>query len=195
MRDILKVMPGTLEFDFELLKKEKNERVKYLVKSITKKEATLKKLEAEFELLKKEKNKRVKYLVRSITEATLKATLKEATLKELEADFELLKKEKNERVKYLVRSITEMEVTLRELECVVCLETGSFPLYCCQEQHLVCSTCRPGVRRTGKCPSCRAPYPGGDLLRHRFAERTAERLGDLRQELANLRTELDENLS
>ena len=125
MKDILKVMPGTAEFDVELLKTEKN-------------------------------NEKVKYLVESITE-------KEATLKELEA----------------------------ELECVVCLDTGSFPLYCCQEQHLVCSTCRPGVRRTGQCPTCRAPYPGGDLLRHRFAERTAERLGALRQDLDNLRTELD----
>ena len=125
MKDILKIIPGTPEFDVELLKKEK---VNYLIKSITEKEATLNELEA-------------------------------------------------------------------ELECVVCLETGSSPLYCCQEQHLVCSTCRPGVLGTGKCPSCRARYPGGDLLRHRFAERTAERLGDLRQELANLRTELDENLS
>ena len=122
MKDILKVIPGTPEFEVELLKKEK---VNYLTKE------------------------------------------KEATLKELEA----------------------------ELECVVCLETGSSPLYCCQEQHLVCSTCMPGVRRTGKCPSCRAPYPGGDLLRHRFAERTAERLGALRQELDNLRTELDNILN
>ena len=122
MKDILKVIPGTPEFEVELLKKEK---VNYLTKE------------------------------------------KEATLKELEA----------------------------ELECVVCLETGSSPLYCCQEQHLVCSTCRPGVRRTGQCPTCRAPYPGGDLLRHRFAERTAERLGALRQELDNLRTELDNILN
>ena len=67
MKDILKVMPGTVEFDVELLKTEKN-------------------------------NEKVKYLVESITE-------KEATLKELEA----------------------------ELECVVCLEIGSSPLYCCQE--------------------------------------------------------------
>ena len=118
----------------------------------------------------------------------------------VEFDVELLKTEiNNERVKYLVNSITDKEATLKELEaeleCVVCLETGSSPLYCCQEQHLVCSSCMPGVRRTGKCPSCRAPYPGGDLLRHRFAERTAERLGALRQELTKLRAELDENLS
>ena len=118
----------------------------------------------------------------------------------VEFDVGLSKTEKNnERVKYLVNSITEKEATLKELEaeleCVVCLETGSSPLYCCQEQHLVCSTCRPGVRRTGQCPSCRAPYPGGDLLRHRFAERTAERLGALRQELDNLRTELDNFLN
>ena len=113
-----------------------------------------------------------------------------------EFEVELLKKEK---VNYLIKSITEKEATLKQLEekleCVVCLETGSSPLYCCQEQHLVCSTCMPGVRRTGQCPACRAPYPGGDLLRHRFAERTAERLGALRQDLDNLRTELDNILN
>ena len=76
----------------------------------------------------------------------------------VEFDVELLKTEKNnEKVKYLVESITDKEATLKELEaeleCVVCLETGSSPLYCCQEQHLVCSTCMPGVLETGKCPS------------------------------------------
>ena len=102
-------------------------------------------------------------------------------------------------VNHLTNSITEKDAFIKELEedleCVVCLETGESPLYCCQEQHLVCSTCRPRVRETGQCPSCRAQYPGGDLLRHRFADRSAQRLEGLKQELANLRSELDIPLS
>ena len=82
-----------------------------------------------------------------------------------------------------------------ELECIVCLETAQAPLYCCQEQHLVCSDCRPRIRETGECPSCRVRYPGGELLRHRAAERTAVRLGTIREELSQLIIELDTVLS
>ena len=94
----------------------------------------------------------------------------------------------NYHVNHLNRSINELE---EELECVVCLNTVESPLYCCQNQHLVCSSCRPGVRERGRCPSCRAQYPGGDLLRHRAAERNGERLRRLRQELTQLQTGLD----
>ena len=35
----------------------------------------------------------------------------------------------------------------KELECPVCLEVASPPLFCCEDQHLICSQCRPeGVR-------------------------------------------------
>ena len=88
--------------------------------------------------------------------------------------------------------IKELE---EELECIVCLDTAKAPIYCCQEQHLVCSDCRPRIRETGKCPSCRMRYPGGELLRHRAAERTAVRLGTIREELRNLKTKLENTLS
>ena len=98
--------------------------------------------------------------------------------------------------KVLIKSITEKEAVIKELEeevqCVVCLKPGESPLYCCQDQHLVCSTCRPRVR--GRCPSCRVKYLGGDLLSHRAAERNAERLRRLRTELTQLKTDLDNNL-
>ena len=81
------------------------------------------------------------------------------------------------------------------MECIVCLEAGQAPLYCCQEQHLVCSDCMPGVRETGQCPSCRLRYPGGDLLRHRAAERTAARLGGLRGQLGGLNNKLENTLT
>ena len=100
-------------------------------------------------------------------------------------------------VNHLTNSITEKDAFIKELEedleCVVCLETGESPLYCCQDQHLVCSTCRPRVR--GRCPSCRVKYLGGDLLSHRAAERNAERLRRLRTELTQLKTDLDNHLS
>ena len=106
----------------------------------------------------------------------------------LEFDVELLRKEKNvERVNHLIKFIKELE---EDLECVVCLETGESPLYCCQEQHLVCSTCRPRVRETGQCPYCRVQYPGGDLFRHRLAERNAEKLRGLKEELIQLQLQL-----
>ena len=114
----------------------------------------------------------------------------------LEFDNNLLKKNLN---KNLTKSIKEKEDLIKELEedleCIVCMETSKAPIYCCQEQHLVCSDCRPRIRQTGQCPSCRVRYPGGELLRHRAAERTAVRLGTIREELRNLNIELENNLS
>ena len=34
----------------------------------------------------------------------------------------------------------------KELECPVCLEVASPPLFCCEDQHLICSQCRPEVQ-------------------------------------------------
>ena len=33
-----------------------------------------------------------------------------------------------------------------ELECPVCREVASLPLFCCEDQHLICSQCRPKVK-------------------------------------------------
>ena len=45
-----------------------------------------------------------------------------------------------------------------ELECPVCLETASAPIYMCLEQHLLCSSCRPKI---STCHDCREPYTEG----------------------------------
>ena len=76
-----------------------------------------------------------------------------------------------------------------ELECPVCLETSSAPIYMCLEQHLICSSCRP---RITTCPECREPYTdgrpgagvgaGAGFRRHRYAERAGVELEALRRE-------------
>ena len=62
-----------------------------------------------------------------------------------------------------------------ELECPVCLELASAPIYMCMEQHLVCRGCRPKI---SSCPECRQPYTdgGAGYRRHRYAERAGEEL-------------------
>ena len=74
-----------------------------------------------------------------------------------------------------------------ELECPVCLELASAPIYMCLEQHLVCRGCRPKI---SSCPECRQPYTdGGDgdgYRRHRYAERAGEELLALCRERDNI---------
>ena len=65
-----------------------------------------------------------------------------------------------------------------ELECPVCFHTASCPIYMCEEQHLVCWTCRPKLQR---CPECRLAYSSKER-RHRYAERAEQELRGLRQE-------------
>ena len=64
----------------------------------------------------------------------------------------------------------------------MCLETAEGDIYSCQEQHLICSTCRPKVT---ECPECRVAYKF-PLRRHRYAEKTAVELRKLREELSQL---------
>ena len=78
---------------------------------------------------------------------------------------------------FLAISIYEKE---KDLECPVCLETASSPIYSCQENHLICSSCRPMVKL---CPECRMEYGGKKVLRrHRYAEKTVVELERLREE-------------
>ena len=78
---------------------------------------------------------------------------------------------------FLLRSIKEKEA---DLECPVCLETAEGEIYSCLEQHLLCSSCGP---RVAECPECRAQCRDPPR-RHRYAERMAAELINLRQELA-----------
>ena len=69
-----------------------------------------------------------------------------------------------------------------ELECPVCFEEASVPIMMCEALHLICSSCR---LRLGRCPECRRGY-GQEVRRHRFAEKTAQELEELRREMREL---------
>ena len=85
---------------------------------------------------------------------------------------------KEQIVSHLIRCIDEKKKTL---ECPVCLEVvEEAPIYRCEQEHLVCSSCRLQIR---KCPECRVNYEG-EPVRHRFAEMMAQDLLRLREQLA-----------
>jgi len=80
---------------------------------------------------------------------------------------------------FLDKSISAKE---RELECPLCLEVSSAPIFMCPESHLICSRCRPKVE---KCPECRTKYKGAPKI-HRYAEKAAEELLELKKEKKEL---------
>ena len=80
-------------------------------------------------------------------------------------------------VDFLMQSISLKEA---DLQCPVCLETASSPIYSCPD--VICSSCRPKVKQ---CPVCRVRYQG-QPQRHRFAEKTLEDLVRLQNELAEV---------
>ena len=76
----------------------------------------------------------------------------------------------------------KIEVKEGELECPVCFEVTSAPIFMCSSEHLVCSACRTRVTR---CPECRKTYTI-ERRRHRFAEKAAEELEVLYRERAEV---------
>ena len=70
----------------------------------------------------------------------------------------------------------------KDLECPVCLEVASAPIFMCSEQHLICTNCRPKVK---ECPECRLQYEGKPK-KHRYAEKMAEELAGLRKQRINI---------
>ena len=88
--------------------------------------------------------------------------------------------ERKEFLTFIDDQIIEKE---KELECPVCLEVASSPIFMCSEQHLICSTCRP---KLSNCPECRVVYKGKNR-RHRYAEKTAEELERLKNKKDQVR--------
>ena len=80
---------------------------------------------------------------------------------------------------FLTKSIEEKEAALA---CPVCLETAAAPIFMCQQQHLICSSCQP---RVTSCPECREAYQVPPR-RHIYAEKDAEELRNMQEELAKI---------
>ena len=93
-------------------------------------------------------------------------------------------REIRKRYSHLVK---KLEKKTEDLTCPVCLETAAAPIYMtCQQMHFICSECEP---RLTSCPMCREVYKGPPR-RHRNAERDAQELKDLQEELAKLAEDL-----
>ena len=101
-------------------------------------------------------------------------------LEAIEARIRAIEEEsKKWKLDYISKKIEAKE---RDLECPVCLEVASIPIFKCPDDHLICSVCRPKVSR---CPECRACYCGLHW-RHRLAEKAVEELEELRRERAEV---------
>ena len=88
--------------------------------------------------------------------------------------------EKNGKlIDFMAKSIEKKEA---ELECPVCFEVANAPIFMCQQQHLICSSCQP---RVTSCPECREKYHGPPR-RHRYAERDAEELKKMKDDLVKM---------
>jgi len=82
-------------------------------------------------------------------------------------------------VQFLEESIKKKE---ENLECPVCLEAATEPIFGCKEFHLICSSCKLKPDMT-KCPTCRVEFGKGGPVRNRFAEREAQELLELKEQL------------
>ena len=81
-----------------------------------------------------------------------------------------------------------IEKKTEDLTCPVCLETAAAPIYLtCQQMHFICSDCQPKLTL---CPQCREAYQRPPR-RHRYAEREAQELKDLQEELSKLAEHLE----
>ena len=76
------------------------------------------------------------------------------------------------------------------LECPICTETASSPIYQCKEGHLVCSSC---VVRVARCAICREAGPVN--VRNRYAENDSQELGCLLLERDEIMASLTASLS
>jgi len=191
---------NTIE-DIEDLKNKKLKEISVVEMKISDLQADLEKLvrevkESDDQMISVAKEKR--YLETDI-ENNIRVAEKEIAL--LEADIESLKigvppdsskedesepsftkrktKPNMQLLEYIDNKIAAKE---KELECPVCLEVASAPIFMCSDLHLICSDCRPKV---SICPECREPYPD-KAKRHRYAEKAAEELAGFMEERAQV---------
>jgi len=74
----------------------------------------------------------------------------------------------------------------RELECPVCWIVAAPPILGCRRFHLLCSACAShlcAAALPASCPTCREAFEVGGPFRNRFAEREAEEVREMREQL------------
>jgi len=74
-----------------------------------------------------------------------------------------------------------------ELQCPICYEISTPPIFTCPDSHLVCAHCK---LRISRCSECNIPFEEPPK-RHRYAEKIAEEIKELRKE----REAMIENMS
>ena len=85
------------------------------------------------------------------------------------------KKHKDDLKSFLDKSISAKEALL---ECPVCYQTASPPIYKCSMEHLICNTCLPRMR--DRCPTCRAEFSRSEMV-FRLAEEMWTELQNLKE--------------
>jgi len=141
--------------------------------------------DAKLEKLSEKKTRLGNFIDKTVDENKNARRQLEREVVEIKAKIEALNKveepqpKNSELLEYIDSQIEAKE---KELECPVCLEVVSAPIFRCEELHIICFNCRPKV---STCPECRTPYPK-TALRHRYAEKSAEELEELIQKRARI---------
>ena len=124
-----------VEQKFEEMQKTKEDQETKLAKLLVKKE----KLENYLDEKSRENHARKLQLENEIEE--IKTALQETPSGQTGTSDESLKKW---MLKHFDNQIESMK---EKLQCPVCFDLASAPIFCCLEQHLICSDCLPKVKR------------------------------------------------
>ena len=104
-----------------------------------------------YKLLKK-KNKLEKFIAEKVSENKETKRGLEKEIEEIKVRFKETQRARKseaqpESLTLLVEYVNDqIESKEKELECPVCMEVASAPLFCCDDQHLISAECRPKVR-------------------------------------------------
>merc|ERR1712037_154473 len=154
------------------LMKDVEEKDDFLKESLKKKKQLEDLIETEVDLKKQSRGQLEKEI------GSLQARIDHLTKDEADT----VDKANLEAQRFLLNINKKIEAKESDLECPVCLEVSTAPIFSCDEQHLICSDCRPKV---SICPECREAYPDKPR-RHRYAEKAAKELEVLILERAEL---------
>ena len=103
------------------------------------------------EKLLKKKNKLEKFIAEKVSENKETKRRLEKEIEEIKVGFKETQRDKKseaqpESLTLLVEYINDqIDSKEKELECPVCMAVASAPLFCCDDQHLICAECRPKV--------------------------------------------------